>query len=269
MKINLRDERSRFYAIAIALFLIAGIFAGLFIFLSTRNDKNNNSDSNNNIKLTSDEKSQINKITSDFLKDSGNFGLKPNTVDGNNIMEVRYMLDVQQLNSMGTYYRSRFDSYADIRKKYLSDDSNLNYSNSVLSNWDDTIERTSMLNYNVQNISANIPEYGYTNTDESNGKSTFVDVTANTNSTSTIINQPVTDSSWNGIFNVNSKTFPNTIKITFKKQGNSWKVYDADTSSMQNPFTYSFLSDVDYTKYNDSFTGFNTVGHIDSHIKKK
>lgn len=267
MKISLRDERSRFYALVMAIILIGAIASGLVIFMSSNNTKDHNTD--DNITLTNTDKEQLNKTVSGFLKDSGDFGIYRNKVTGDNIMSVRYLLDTNNVTSVSEYYKSRIDSYTDIRKKYLYQTSNINYSTSVISAWDDEFERTSMINYNVQNITANIPNDASTYTDSSNVKVPSVDITATTTSTATIINQPVTDSSWNGIFDVNSKSFPNTVKITLRKIDNVWKVYDVDTQAMQNPFAFSFLANVDYTKYNDAFTGFSTISKIDSHLKKK
>lgn len=238
----------RFYAL-IALAVI-GIGGATFAFLYFTGDKGETVKSD--VVFSSQEQGVIESQTKAFLQAATTWGLKQDSINENNALTVRSMLNSNHSDAKN-FFNGRGDTYLEVRSKFIAYDSNLWASDGTVLTWHDAHSRSTMSRFEFIDATVTVPSNGSLITIGDNAyRAVQVDAVFNVKQTRML--QMIDDSSWDGELQVDEKTFESNAVIVLVEMEGAWKIYDVRGE------TYPFLlvswsnGNSDYLEYQGDFT---------------
>jgi len=237
--------------------VIALICAAIFIFIPKDSDETIDS----TVEVTESERLAAENVAEEFIKSAGNFGVITDSIDGDSILDVSYLL-VEGYASSNDYIKSRADSYLETRDNYIHKDSPLRYDTRVVSSWLNTfeIDRLATIEANVNEVNAH--ENGkFLNINENDVKAIEVDVVFD--SKEIVRDMTANDATWDGSYSILEKDYINTtatITTAIDDEG-EWKVYSV--RNLDNEYLLSTWKNPN-SEYNESReSGFKNVGKLE------
>jgi hypothetical protein len=198
-------------------------------------------------------------VASEFLKASGNFGLKTSELTGDNIRNVSYLLTTGDA-SASRYLTSRKDSYNFVNSSYVYKGSPLNYDSRSVSQWKSPFDDRNLATYQALNVVAQAkPNAQMLTVDSKEVPAAEVEVSFD--SKETIRTVTANDTTWDGSYSVLEKLFPkNTVTLLLVQDNGTWKVYAQ--SNLQRQFLLSTWETPDSDAYANDQTGFTQVSTL-------
>lgn len=195
----------------------------------------------------------------EFIKSSGNFGIKGSELTGDNIRNVSYLLTSEDVSAT-RYLTSRKDSYNLLKKTQIYKSSPLDYDSRVVTQWKTPTEDRNLTSYQALNVVTKArSDAQVLLIDGKSSNAAEVDVTFDSKETIRLVT--ANDTTWDGSYSVLEKLFPkNTVTLLLVKDGEQWKVYAQ--SNLQKQFLLSTWATPDSNAYSDAQTGFTEVSKL-------
>lgn len=198
-------------------------------------------------------------VASEFLKASGNFGVKGDELTGDNIRNVSYLLTRGDA-SVSRYVSSRKDSYNFLNKTYVYKGSPIDYDARSVAQWKTPVEDRNLTSYQALNIVSKAKPNAQMLT-ISGQEVPAAEVEVTFDSKETIRTVTANDTTWDGSYSVLEKLFPkNTVTLLLVQDSGTWKVYAQ--SNLQKQFLLSTWETPDSDAYSTDQTGFTQVSTL-------
>lgn len=236
------------------LVVIAAVL-GVIFWLSS-GDEDATPEIKSNVSVTEQEKLAAKSVAEEFVKSSGNFGVRTDQLTGDNIRNVSYLIEKGEA-SVKDYLLSRQDSYNFVKDNYVFSGSPIDYDTREMAQWKNNFESSRMATMAVQDVSG-IPndngQYLTVNGSDTRG----IEVQVTFNSKETIRDVTANDTSWDGSYAVLEKTFANnTVTLLLAESEEGWKVYSQ--KDLDNQFLLSSWKTPNSDAYSDRQTSFTRV----------
>lgn len=257
--------------------LIVAVFLVLFFVVFNGNDDSNTVDPLNsvesNIEITEAEQLEAEGLAESFVKEAGNFGVKKDQVNAENIDEMATLLGTDP-NSASNYFTPRSLVYEGL-DQYIYNNSPLYYPESVYSQWDNSFETSTNASFTVEEVEANAATAGtYITIDDRNMKSFSVNVRFNSKETMFI--EQGSEIGAERSYSVMEKEFSNntaTFVFVYEEHegedeaehaehssGSDWKLYSI--KDLKNEFLLASWDDPSMEDFSDTQFSFVENGKI-------
>lgn len=257
---NMSDSESEYKKRLVILisgfFVVVGlVVAGLFAIPSLKGEETKEV-IDSSVTLTREEQISAETAAREFIKTVGNFGVRSESLTGDNIREVSYLLQRGEV-SVQDYIITRQDSYTTAKQTLIHANSPLNYDSREVTQWKNVTETNRLASFKTTDIVTVSPEKGeYLSIQGEDMKAVAVDVTFD--SVETIRDVTANDTSWDGSYAVLEKAFiGNTITVTVVMTEEGWKIYSQE--DLQNQFLLSTWRTPSSDAYSNSQTNFTRV----------
>lgn len=198
-------------------------------------------------------------VASEFLKASGNFGIKTSEITGDNIRNVSYLLTTGDV-SANRYLTSRKDSYNFVNSSLIYKGSSLDYDSRTVSQWKSPIDDRNLATYQALNVVVKAKPNAQLVT-ISGKEEPAAEVEVTFDSKETIRTVTANDTTWDGSYSVLEKLFPkNNLTLLLVQDNGTWKVYAQ--SNLQKQFLLSTWATPDSDAYSNDQTGFTQVSTL-------
>ena len=245
-KTDEKTTRNRLIYLIVGVLSVAVATVLLAVWWTTPNEEPTTPEITSQVEIDNQDQVLLSSRAKELLSIAGNFGVRPNTLTGDNIMNAQYLI-ASNPNQAKDFFVSRESAYAAL-KPHVFAGSPLSYDDRAVSQWTNQNELQNLTGYTVDSVSATTKKTGsYVNIGDK--QHTAATVTVNFTSVATQRIQTINDSAWDGTFNVMEKTFANnTANLTFAKDGNGqWKLYSITDLKNQ------FLLATWYTPNSDAY----------------
>lgn len=247
-------ERRRFYLLSVAVILVAALVTGGLLWLTSRVGDDNIKSA---IPLTAADQAEGTKISNEFLKQAGTWGLRENTINPDN-MQVAHFTVQRNTRTANNYWYSRNENYPTLKEKYIAPEGDLWYSDSMVQNWWDSISREGMASFETLSVTPKVPDKGSKLLiKETEYESMIVPVKYSVRERKYY--PTGTDSSWDGTYSIMKRVYEEDAQLILIKTGSGWKVYQLTGNKY--PFLLSTWATPD-EDYNDQQFGFEEEGRM-------
>lgn len=204
--------------------------------------------------VSKEEADNIDSFIEDFIKDSGKLGVENDSLNGNNVRDMRDL--AVRGDSDFNISQSRYDNYLNLTDRIYSG-SPLDYDTREVATWSLPRSNEELWSFEVTAVQSEVPDEGFFM--ELDGKRMeAVEVPVSFNSTQTKRIQTGNDTEWDGSFSVLEKDFiGNTADLRLVKNGDHWEIYDATLND--NPFLLSIWENPSMDGYENTQFNFDQI----------
>lgn len=231
----------------------------LALFLTRPSDTPGEPTIDSQVNVSSQDQLLLAAASKDFIQSVGNFGIKPDSLNPRNIMNVKYLVGSDSPGAK-EFFVTRQAAYQST-KNALFRSGPLDYDDRAVAQWSNSSETDGLVGYMVDSVTATTqPKGGRITVDGVQVETATVDV--NFTSTETMRNQTADDASWDGSFAVMAKTFGNnSATITFvQDEHGHWLIYSMQ--GLKNQFLLATWQTPSSDAYDDAQFGFKQVDTI-------
>lgn len=255
---NTSTHDKRVIKLIVGAVVITAVILGALLWVTRAPSAEEPGKINSNVPLSASGKIASEATSKEFIKSSGNFGVKGSELTGDNIRNISYLLRTNDASN-SKYVTTRKDSY-NFLKTYIYKGSPIDYDSRVVAQWQSPDEARNLTTYEASNVVAKARDNAQILTID--GKETTaaqVDVTFDSKETIRVVT--ANDTSWDGSYSVLEKNFSrNTVTLLLAQDGEQWKVYAQ--SNLQNQFLLSTWQTPDSNAYADAQSGFTQVSTL-------
>lgn len=250
------DHTKRLIKLIVIVGVVVAIVVGGGLWLTAGEDSNSNPEIKSNVSITNSEKIAAKTVAEEFIKTTGNFGVRSDKLTGDNIRTVSYIINSSE-TSKRDYVTSRQDSFDFARTEYVLPGSPLDYDTRVMSEWNSVFESSRLLTMATTSITGVPNDNGeYLNIGGKEFRAIEVEVSFD--SKETIRDVSANDTTWDGSYKVLEKSFPNnTVKLVIAETEDGWKVYAQ--KDLDNQFLLSSWKTPNSDAYSDRQREFTQV----------
>lgn len=250
------ENRRLWVLIGGAFLVIAVLTAGIMAVTRSTGDKKTDA-VKVNVPISAEDQNTIKSDTDAFLQASGNFGVRSDNLNADNILNVRYLSDQSSAEDVSTFITTRETSYKNARQ-YIDKDANIYYDSNITGEWSNAFETSQMSTFEIVNSNIQVADKGtYLTIDGKQRLAASVEATFT--SRQTIRSQTKDDPSWDGTFNILSKDFNNNlVQMTFIQEDGGWKIYGMNPPERQ--FLLSTWKSPSQDAYGTQEQGFISTG---------
>lgn len=229
------EHNKRLIKLIIGVLVSVGVVLAALFWMTSGNDDSEN-EINSSVSLLDEEKMAAESVAREFVKSSGNFGIRTDQITGNNIRNVSHLIHEED-TSVKDYLLTREDSYNFVKSEYVYPGSPLDYDSRAMAQWKNQFESNRLATFEAKDVVAESNKDGkYLSIEGRQYKALNVKVSFN--SKETIRDVTANDTSWDGSYNVLEKTFPNnTVNLLMVESDEGWKTYQQ--SDLENQFLLS------------------------------
>lgn len=250
------DYSKRFIKLISVIAAVLAVIVGGVLWLTADSDPDADPEIKSNVSISDSEKIAAKTVAEEFVKSTGNFGVRSESLTADNIRTVSYLINTSD-TSVRDWVTSRRDSYEFAQTQYVHAGSPLDYDTRVMADWKNVFESSRLVTMATTSITGVPSDKGeYLNIDGTEVRAIEVEVTFD--SKETIRDVTANDPTWDGSYAVLEKTFPNNVaKLVVAETEDGWKVYAQ--RELENQFLLSSWKTPNSDAYSDRQTNFTRV----------